>query len=251
MSWCWKTGTAFSNDASSTSIGSVDSSGSVNDTAGFSIVSWTGTGANATLKHGLSTAPSWILVKNRADSGENWVSFHERLGPTLNQKLNNTEANQDTTGSWNDTAPTTSIFTVGSFTNVNKSSGPMIAFCWAEKKGYSKFGSFVGNNNADGAFVYLGFTPSFLLVKNSSSAEDWIMFDNKREPNNEIDSFLRANTSAAETTSGRNEIDLLSNGFKARSSYGDFNGGSGDKFVYMAFAERPIVTSTGVPATAR
>ena len=249
VAWNWKAGTSFSNDASSTGIGSVDSSGKVDDTSGFSIVSWTGTGANATVKHGLSTAPSWILVKNIGDGGENWVSFHSSLGPTLNQKFNNTEANQDTTGSWNDTAPTTSVFTVGSFTNVNKSSGPMIAYCWAEKQGYSKFGSYTGNGNADGTFVYTGFKPAFVLIKiTDNGSQDWFILDNKRSPFNLVDDSLAPNQNDNEYTSEAN-LDFLSNGFKLRMTSIRVNA-SGSNYFYAAFAENPFVTSTGIPTTA-
>jgi len=250
VAWNWKAGTSFSNDASSTGIGSVDSSGKVDDTSGFSIVSWTGTGANATVKHGLSTAPSWILVKNIGDGGENWVSFHSSLGPTLNQKFNNTEANQDTTGSWNDTAPTTSVFTVGSFTNVNKSSGPMIAYCWAEKQGYSKFGSYTGNGNADGTFVYTGFKPAFVLIKiTDNGSQDWFILDNKRSPFNLVDDSLAPNQNDNEYTSEAN-LDFLSNGFKLRMTSIRVNA-SGNNYIYMAFAENPFANSNGVPTNAR
>ena len=249
VAWNWKAGTSFSNDASATSIGSVDSSGKVDDTSGFSIVSWTGTGANATVKHGLSTAPSWILVKNIGDGGENWVSFHSSLGPTLNQKFNNTEANQDTTGSWNDTAPTTSVFTVGSFTNVNKSGGPMIAYCWAEKQGYSKFGSYTGNGNADGTFVYTGFKPAMVICKKSSaSGTNWGIIDNKRANSfNQISAMLNPNSNGTE--GANNNCDFVSNGFKWRTSDGNSNASA--TYIYMAFAENPFVASTGIPATAR
>ena len=251
VAWNWKAGTSFSNDASSTGIGSIDSSGKVDDTSGFSIVSWTGTGANATVKHGLSTAPSWILVKNIGDDGENWVSFHSSLGATLNQKFNNTEANQDTTGSWNDTAPTTSVFTVGSFTNVNKSSGPMIAYCWAEKKGYSKFGQYTGNGSANGPYIFTGFKPALVIYKNSaSSGGHWQIHDTKRSPDNVSEECLRANLNGTEV-GGDESIDILSNGFKPRGTSNNNNNHSGDTYVYMAFAESPFVNSNGAPGTAR
>ena len=248
VAWCWKAETAFSNDASSTSIGSVDSAGTVNDTAGFSIVSWTGTGANATVKHGLSTAPSWILVKNRG-AVENWVSFHTKLGNGLNQKLNNTEANQDTTGSWNDTSPTTSVFTVGSFTNVNQSSTAMIAYCFAEKQGYSKFGSYKGNGNANGTFVYTGFKPAWVLLKRSDATQAWELRDNQRENpyNTQTGTFYVNEAGAADQGEG---IDMLANGFKCRAAGGGQNA-NGAAYIYMAFAESPFVSSTNIPATAR
>ena len=253
VAWCWKAGTSFSNDASATSIGSIDSTGSANDTAGFSIVSFTGTGSAGTIKHGLTSAPSWVLVKNRGDSGENWVSFNVGLGAGKNQKLNNTEGTQTTSGSWNDTLPTSSVFSVGSFTNVNKSSGSMIAYCWAEKKGFSKFGTFAGNNQNDGKFVYLGFRPAWVMVKRSDStadAHDWLIFDNKRNTANPNDDYLEGNEANSETTSGRNIVDFLSTGFKCRSGFDDMNA-SGSTHTYFAFAESPFVNSNGVPNNAR
>ena len=251
VAWNWKAGTSFSNDASATSIGSIDSSGKVDDTGGFSIVSFTGTGSAETIKHGLSTKPSWILIKNIDDSGENFVSFHKELGPEKNQKFNNTEAFQDTTGSFNDTAPTTSVFSVGSFTNVNKSGGAMIAYCWSEKKGYSKFGSYTGNGASDGPFVFTGFRPAWVMVKTSTDAGyNWTIYDDKRVGFNPDNDTLTANENRSEQTSGFGHIDILSNGFKVRASTNDTNRNA-NVIMYFAFAHSPFVNSNGVPTTAR
>ena len=230
-------------------------------TAGFDIVSYTGNSSDGTttqdISHSLSAVPHWIIIKNRADD-TNWAVYHKKNTSAPDTEiiyLNATNATADDNAFFGDTAPTSSQFRVGGDNGVNGNSDAMIAYLWSEKKGYSKFGSFIGNNNGDGAFVYCGFKPQFLLVKNSTTAHanhDWILFDNKREAQqaNEIDTFTKANEAAAETTSGRNEVDFLSNGFKARASYGDFNGGSGDTFIFMAFAESPFVNSNKVPNNA-
>ena len=251
VTWNWKAGTAFSNDASSTSIGSIDSSGSVNNDAGFSIVSWTGTGSAATIKHGLSTVPKMIMIKN-LDSAEAWPVYHvanTSAAETEQLYLNLTNATADSASQWNDTAPTSSIFTVGSSTESNKSSSPMIAYCFSEKQGYSKFGSYVGNGNANGTFVYTGFKPAWFVLKKTSATDPWLIYDNKRSPINQVQANLQANSTNAEVTNTV-YLDFLSNGVKFRNTDNDGNL-SGGTYVYFAFAENPFVTSTGVPATAR
>jgi len=247
VSWNWKAGTSFTNDASSTGIGTIDSTGSVNDTAGFSIVSWTGTEANATVKHGLSSAPKAILIKCRATDSRSWVVYHDSIGNTHHLTLNETDASADSAASFNDTSPTTSVFSLGSSNNAN-ASATMIAYCFAEKQGYSKFGSYVGNGNADGTFVFCGFKPAWLMVKQSNTTRDWMIYDNKRDPDNVVREQLEANsTSAADSY---DNFDFLSNGFKLRTTSVGRNE-SGGTYIFMAFAENPFVTSTGVPATAR
>ena len=251
VSWNWKAGTSFTNDASSTSVGSIDSAGSVSTDAGFSICSYTGTGSAGTIKHGLSTAPKMIIVKKRNDTN-NWDCFHASLGATKHIYLNAINAVMDNDNRWNDTAPTTSVFSVGDGASVNASSDTYIAYCFAEKQGYSKFGSYVGNGNADGTFVYLGFKPAFVIVKNTGVNENWSMHDPKRNEN-VSPNFARLTpddnqTEATNTTFAK--VELLSNGFKLGNSADVINDAS-VTFIYMAFAEQPFVTSTGVPATAR
>jgi len=246
-SWNWKAGTAFSNDASATSVGSLDSAGSVNTDAGFSIINFTGSGANATVAHGLGAAPGLVIVKNRT-AAENWVVYTKALGAGKSLKLNNSEAPQTTTGSWNDTAPTSSVFTVGSFTNVNQSSTGMMAYCFVEKQGYSKFGNYTGNGSTDGSYIHLGFKPAFLILKITSSTSNWRVVDNKRVGYNPQNNPLLPNAVDAETTSAI--VDLYSNGFKLRTTDSALNG-DGNVHTYMAFAEEPFVSSSGVPATAR
>ena len=246
VAWSWKAGTSFTNDASVTGIGSIDSSGSVSDASGFSIVSYTGTGSAGTIKHGLSAAPNFMIVKNR-DAARSWnVYFGDS---TDYMYLNDTAAAADYNEIWNDTTPTTSVFSVGTDNGVNQSGEKYIAYIFADVKGYSKVGgSYTGNGNADGPFIYTGFAPSFVMVKASSTTGNWTMFDNKRSPFNFVDNHLYANTSAAEQTASAGYIDFLSNGFKKTDT---FNNASGETYIYMAFAEHPFVTSTGIPTTAR
>ena len=248
VSWGWKAGTSFTNDASSTGIGSIDSAGSVNTDAGFSIVSYTGTGSNATVGHGLGVTPKMIIVKDRS-AAKNWTVYHIGVGNDKDILLDVTNA-ENTSTAWNSTTPSSSVFSIGTLGNVNTSSNNYIAYCFAEKKGFSKFGSYTGNGNADGTFVYTGFKPAFVLIKVTSTTNDWEIHDNKRGSSNVINAILQPNLSDAESTSGR-EIDFLSNGFKLRNSNSQ-NNLSGGTFIYMAFAESPFVTgASAIPTTAR
>ena len=248
VSWNWKAGTSFTNDASSTGIGSIDSAGSFNNDAGFSIVSWTGTLANGTVKHGLNTAPKMILIKCRGTGSRSWVVYHDSIGNTKHLTLQETDAAATSSASFNNTSPTSSVFSLGSSNNANDNT-TMIAYCFAEKQGYSKFGSYTGNGNADGPFVYTGFKPAFVMAKKSSGTEDWSITDNKMNTFNVCNNKLRPNSTSQEST-GNAHIDFLSNGFKWKSTSGEFNASS-STYIYMAFAENPFTTSTGVPATAR
>jgi len=148
----------------------------------------------------------------------------------------------------NSTAPTSTVFSIGTNAGVNTSGGTIIAYCFAEVKGYSKFGSYTGNGSADGTYVHLGFTPAFVMIKRTDSADSWFMYDNKRNTSNVINKYLLANTSDAEGTF--TFLDMLSNGFKARTTDGSINA-SGGTYIYMAFAENPFVSSKGIPTTAR
>ena len=247
VGWGWKAGTSFTNDASSTGIGSIDSSGSVSDASGFSIVSYTGTGSAGTIKHGLSAAPNFMIVKNR-DAARSWnVYFGDS---TDYMYLNDTAAAADYNEIWNDTTPTTSVFSVGTDNGVNQSGEKYIAYIFADVKGYSKVGgSYTGNDNANGTFVYTGFAPAWVMIKRTNSVNDWIILDRKRNPINPSNERILANSSNASSTANT-MVDFLSNGFKPRSTYGGINGAS-DNFIYMAFAEHPFVSSTGTPTTAR
>ena len=247
VSWNWLAGTSFTNDASSTGIGTIDSTGSVSDTAGFSIVSYTGTGSNATVKHGLSSAPAMIIVKSRSNV-DSWYVYHKGIGNTVAIFLDDTSATSASSTYWQNTNPTSSVFSIGTGNAVNRSGGTFIAYCFAEKQGYSKFGSYTGNGNADGTFVYTGFKPAWVMLKRTDTAKSWLVLDNKRNTFNPYNTELSPNLYATEATNIR--FDSLSNGFKLRLASGASNA-SGGNYIYMAFAENPFVSSTGVPATAR
>jgi len=247
VAWNWKAGTSFTNDASSTGVGSIDSTGSVNTDAGFSIISYTGTGSAGTVAHGLGAVPKMIIIKSR-NTTSLWGVYHQAIGNTHGLFLNATNAATSLSAYWNNTSPTSSVFSLGGDADINKSSDPLIAYCFAEKQGYSKFGSYVGNSNANGTFIYTGMKPSFILIKSSSDVTNWQIYDNKRLGYNVDNNALRANLSNAELTD--NDIDILSNGFKIRKVSDQFNGGA-FVYQYLAFAENPFVTSTGIPTTAR
>ena len=252
VAWNWKAGTSFTNDASSTGIGSIDSAGSFNNDSGFSIVSYTNTNQSAnsgvaTIKHGLNTTPNVLILKDR-DATSDWQVFHSSLPTNKYLDLNTTDAAAVDTNVWNNTAPTSSVFTVGDNSYSNPANRAMIAYCFAEKKGYSKFGSYTGNGNADGTFIYTGFKPAWLMIKRTDAANSWIIMDNKRNTFNPMGEELKAEVSDAGNDATR--WDQLSNGFKLRNAGAAVNA-SGGTYIYMAFAENPFVTSTGVPATAR
>jgi hypothetical protein len=245
VSWNWKAGgTAVSNTE-----GSITSTVSANTTSGFSIVSYTGTGANATVGHGLGSAPQMIILKNR-DSAENWIVGGSNIttGWTGYLALNLTDTITTASNIWQDTTPDSDKFYIGASGKVNGSTHGMVAYCFAEVKGYSKAFSYTGNGSADGDFVYCGFRPAFVLIKCTSNATDWFINDNKRLGYNGGNNVLYPDLSSVEATSP--QVDILSNGFKTRTVDSMINN-SGYTYVGFAFAEQPFVTSTGIPATAR
>ena len=249
VAWNWKAGTSFTNDASSTGVGSIDSAGSVNQDAGFSIIGYSGDTSDApsTVAHGLSQKPEMMFIKRRTLSGQ-WVVYNKTIGATHNLHLDSTDASSAYQYFFNNTEPTSSVFTVGDDGESNKTGSNYIAYCFHSVQGYSKIGSYTGNSNANGTFIYTGMKPSFILIKSSSDVTNWQIYDNKRLGYNVDNNALRANLSNAELTD--NDIDILSNGFKIRKVSDQFNGGD-FVYQYLAFAENPFVTSTGVPATAR
>ena len=257
VAWQWKAngGTTATNDASSTSIGTIDSVIQANTTAGFSIVTYTGTGSNGSVAHGLGAKPNVILLKDRG--GFSWVVYHDKVASdpaTDYLEFNGTIAATDYAPHFNDTEPTSTVFSLGTDGAVNGSGRNVLAYCFTEIKGYSKFGSYTGNGNADGAFVYTGFKPAWLLVKRfDASGKNWYIADSTRSPNNITKAFLSPNLNDAEDTSGDTSnayFDILSNGFKMRQDFSHLNA-SGSTQIYMAFAEHPLVSSKGVPTTAR
>ena len=245
VSWNWLAG----GSASSNSNGSITSSVSANTTAGFSIVAYTGNGtAGATVGHGLGVAPEAIILKSRSTNGAQWTVYHQGMGNTKGMQLDTTAAAGTSTLYWNDTTPSSTVFTLGAGGDPNGSGGNLIAYCFAGKQGYSKFGKYTGNGSSDGPFIYTGFRPAWILYKNTSTADSWFLHDNKRQGFNSENELLFADLSNVESTVNR--IDIFSNGFKAIDSDKGVNQ-SGDTYIYWAIAESPFVNSNGVPTNAR
>jgi hypothetical protein len=248
VAWCWKAG----GSASSQTDGTIDTSRSVSTTAGFSIATYTGNGTNgATRGHGLGVVPHFIIVKNRTD-GVKWYVYHHKNTAAPETDYLELNANSATTdqGGWNDTAPTSTLVTTADGSEVNQSSKNYVMYSWAGIQGFSKFGSYTGNGNADGAFVYTGFKPAYVICKNISGTGNWGIKTAKSQVYNGADVTLFANSTGAESAFSDNKVDLLSNGFKILTASSDFNT-SGSTYIYMAFAEAPLVNSEGVPCTAR
>jgi len=223
-----------------------------NTTAGFSIITTTGTGNTGTIAHGLGAVPEIIISKQRSNA-ENWAVYHgsnTSAPETEILTLNTTDATADNANGYNDTAPTSSVFTVHTKNEVNTDARTYVHYVFTPIQGYSKFGSYTGNGNADGPFIYTGFKPAWILVKRTDSTNGWFLMDNKRSPFNLTNDFLRPNTDDAEAEAANSVWDMLSNGFKIRGTGADVNA-SGSPFIYMAFAESPFVSSEGVPTTAR
>jgi hypothetical protein len=242
-SWNWKANGA----GSSNSDGSITSTVSANTTSKFSIVKWTGTGANATIGHGLGTTPETIFVKSLVDA-ENWCVYHKNIGNTHSLFLNTTGGDSSNTKFWNNTSPTSTTFSVGNGGEVNGSGDAMIAYCFTGLTGFSNFGTYNGNGNADGPFVYTGFKPSLIIFKRSDSTGWWSMFNDKSLGYNPDNNALFPSSNDAENTS--DFIDIVSNGFKLRDSNANLNN-DGSKFLYWAWAAAPLVGSNNVPCTAR
>ena len=218
--------------------------------AGLDIVSFAGNDTARTISHSLSAVPNMMILKDR-DAANDWFVYHSgnTSAPETDYfKLNSTAATADLNTLWNDTSPTTSVFTIGTNGNINTTGNDYIAFLFANKQGFSKFGKYIGNSSTNGPFVYLGFRPAFIIGKVVSDTNDWFMFDNKRNPSNPVDDSLYPNTAAVENTN--HTIDFLSNGFKINDSDGTVNS-DGNTYIYMAFAEAPFVNSNGVPCNAR
>ena len=227
VAWCWKESA----------------------TAGFDILTYTGNATNRTISHNLSAVPQVVIVK-RTDATTAWSSLHlNGVGSEYRMVLNDTAAPEDDATMWQDTDPTSSVFTLGTSSSTNVNTGTYVAYLFSEKQGFSKFGSYEGNGNADGTFIYTGFRPAMIIFKQyNTSGGQWYTYDNKRGQN-ELDDHLYPNLTSAEAT-GDNAIDILSNGFKMRSNNGDSNADAGT-YIYMAFAEAPFVNSNGVPCNAR
>jgi len=252
VAWQWKAngGSTTTNDASSTGVGNQDSVYQANTTAGFSIVTWTGSNANATLAHGLGAVPHFYLIKARTGT-ENWGVYHHKntsAPETEYLNLNDNGATADHTILCNDTAPTSTVFTVADSGLANEVGKTYIGYLFSEIQGYSKFGSYTGNGNVDGTFVYTGFKPAFMIAKETGASRNWTMAASKMQTGANITNSFQPNTDASQDANER--MDWLSNGFKLRTTSTTWNT-DGGTYIYMAFAENPFVSSEGVPCTAR
>ena len=234
VAWAWKA----NGSGGANTDGSINSTVSANTTAGFSIVTYTGTGSNATVGHGLGVAPSVILVKNR-ESATNWLVY-SRNDATDYLVLNDARASTDDNTIWNDTAPTSSVFSIGTTSGTNTSGDDIVAYCFAEVEGFSKFGRIYGNGSSNGPYIYTGFRPAWIMIKRTDTADYWWgIFDNKRDPINVADAILYANDTYVEDDS--DSLDILSNGFKLRANSAFINANTGI-YLYMAFSELPFKT---------
>ena len=227
IAWCWKESAV----------------------SGMDIVSFTGNGSARTISHNLSAVPEWILIKKRSgtDAGAVYVGAN---GNTNGLLLSETNANDDELY-WNDTTPTSSVFTVGTLSNVNTNTETYIAYLFAPKQGYSSFGTYLGNgNDPDGPYIHLGFSASVIIIKRTDSADDWKVHTKKVEVHNPLNQSVKINSNVAEATETDHEIDFLASGFKLKENNSAFNA-SGGTYVYLAFAESPVVNSKGVPNNAQ
>ena len=246
VAWNWK----GNGSGSANTDGTINSTVSANTTSGFSIVKYTGTQATATVGHGLGIAPKMIFFKN-VDIADEWlvgantglVNFTQYAYLNLSNAFSGNGA-----AFFNNTNPTSTLFSVGNSSNINKTGGAIMAYCFADVQGYCKIGSYTGNQNDNGPFIYLGFKPAFILSKKINGASDWYIFDSKREGYNKDNDTLLANEENAESTT--DYLDILSNGYKVKTTDGDLNTNNGT-YVYLAIAEAPLVGSNNVPANAR
>lgn len=239
VAWCWKAGSSTVTNTS----GTISSQVRANTTAGFSIVTYTGTGSAATIGHGLGIAPKMVICKARGQA-ENWAVYHASVGNNYALFLNTTAAQTGPSNAyWNNTTPTSTVFSVNTSTTTN-AANTMVAYVFAEIAGFSKFGSYTGNGSADGPFVFTNFQPKFVMVKNASAVADWYILDSVRNTYNVTNLFLYPDLSNAEATgaAGVYELDFLSNGFKIRGNAANLNG-STNTVIFAAFAESPFQNS--------
>jgi len=250
VSWNW----LGANTTASNTNGSITSTVSANTSAGFSIVSWTGTGSAATIGHGLNSAPEFMLVKNR-DKASQFAAYFSTIGATKYVAISDADNPATYSGYWNDTAPTSSVFSVGSDGDVSGAAGQkVIAYCFHSVKGYSKIGDYspgvVGSSADTRPFIYTGFKPAFVLIKNTNNGgRDWVVYDNKRGLNGSIE-YLKPNTTGAAGSTANLNIELYSNGFRVPGQNGEINTADGVQYSYIAIAEAPLVGTNGIPATA-
>ena len=252
VAWNWvcNGGTTSANTSATPTIAS---NFQVNDTAGFSIVTYTGTGSAGTVQHGLSKAPEWIIIKERGNTN-GFIVSHKGLTNqatySVNMSNNNAEYSDAGTYYWNSTAPTSSVFSIATDTAVNRSSGTYVAWCWHSVEGFSKFGRYTGNGSTDGTFVFTGFKPKFLIIKGTNNT-NFNLFDSERNQINPIKTQLYADTTEVDYNLAARGHDFLSNGFKLYQEAGYGSNNDGQRYIYMAFAEHPFIGDGTNPCTAR
>jgi len=236
VAWQWKAGTT----SASNTNGTITSTVSVGATQGFSVVTYTGTGSLATVGHGLGVAPNMVIIKSRSQAA-NWTVYHSSVGNTGALFLNLTNATDTGSAYWNNTSPTSSVFTINLGSASNTSGQTYVAYCFSAVAGYSAFGSYTGNGSTDGPFVYLGFRPRWILLKKTSAAgNNWFIWDTSRDTYNVVQNYIFVSSSSAEGADVA--IDVLSNGFKVRAVSGNYND-SGGTYIYGTFAENPFKNS--------
>ena len=248
VSWNWK---AANSQGSSNTDGSINTTyTSANTTSGFSISTYTGTGSNASIGHGLGTIPHWLMFKRLNAGGFDWFCYHRSLGSGKFILLDTDGGEQSSSSIWQNTTPTSSVITLGGDGGVNASGGTYVCYAFAEKQGFNRFGTYTGNGSTNGTFIYTGFKPSWVLIKSKGSGTHWRLADNKRDTFNPSTKQLFTNNNAAEATDSNYAIDFLSNGFKHKNTNSDLNQSSVN-YIYIAFAEEPLVSSNKIPTTAR
>jgi|TARA_R110002074_G_scaffold46902_1_gene120661 hypothetical protein len=241
---------SYVNDINATSNNYVAFCWKESATAGFDILTHTGTGSAHTVSHNLSAKPHTIFHKGVSHDHQ-WMVQHHSIGATMSLVLSSTAAQDDSATQWNDTEPTSSVFTVGTNGQVNTASSTYVAYLFTSIQGFSKMGSYIGNGNVNGTYVHLGFNPAFVWIKEATATSGWILHNDKMNDNiNPMQNFLQPNETGTESDNANLAVDFLSNGFKVRNDKGDTNT-SGNTMVFWAFAEQPFVNSKGVPCNAR
>jgi hypothetical protein len=247
VAWCWKAGTAFSNDASATSVGSIDSSGFVNTTSGFSVLEYTSPNTTnvESIAHGLTQAPEFVITKNR-DNSYNWDIWHKDLTQGSGHGLMFNQ-NAQTSGRWPNTVVSDSVIYLA-YNFEHYSTNDYICYAFHGVEGFSKFGtyydSYNSDYNVDSPFIYLGFRPAWVMIKSTSTGRNWVVLDNKRSPVNPVDEWLQPNTTTAEQEGTTNmDMDFMANGIKLKGGSGEINT-TGETYIYAAFAEMPFKYAT-------
>ena len=246
VAWNWKAGGSASNNTD----GNKTISLSVNTTAGFSVGTYAGTGQDSTIGHGLGAVPDWLMIKNRSSGSRKWQLWHNGLtGTNKYLAIDRSDAELTDSASWDNTAHSNTVWNTYGSGEANQNGENFVCYAWTSIQGFSKFGSYTGNANANGPFIYTGFKPAWIMTKQINGGSSWIVHDNKRDPINAVTEYFTVEEPDAAGTLA-NSFDLCSNGFKVRTSNGDRNS-SGDSFAYWAFAESPLVNSEGIPNNAR